>query len=269
MSLRQHSVGKGLLYLAALVAALSPSFYQAIFAVIGIGIIGMAHGASDLAVVESRKRTAFLSCYLVMMLCCLLFWQLSPAIALPSFLIASAIHFVLEEPPTKSWTIRLSLGIGLITLPTLFHAESTLQLLEYAGFSAQELPAFMVFMRLLGGITAFILIVATCRTRHYSSLRAVLALLFFPPLVGFTLGFLVLHAFPQTESRRDALGCKNYTHYLSMTWPILGLAVLFSLFLIIVCLPDTQNSVRSAFTVLTALAIPHLLITPYFERRKR
>jgi len=261
---RQKS-GWIVLYGAALAASLCPMVYQLIFASVAIGLLGMAHGASDLAVVRRGKKRLFLSGYLALMALCLLVWQTHPASALPIFLLASAMHFAIEEPQASGWPRRLAIGIGLITLPAVFYLRETTVLLSDAGFPTHSLALVMTVMQGIGILCAAQLFITSFVQRDYRILAGVLSLLFFPPLVGFSLGFLILHAFPQTRVRRHLLGCNNYYDYLRLTWPILSGALLFSLLAIIFIIPEAKKNVRILFTLLTALSLPHLIITPLFE----
>lgn len=257
-----------LLYGAAFAASFCPLVVQLLFASVAIGVVGMAHGASDLAVVPPEKRVGFLCGYVSIMTVCLLGWQHFPTSALPGFLVASAIHFTLEEPTQSGWLTRVALGIGLVTIPAVFYRNDTAELLSYAGFSPTALGLTMNLLQGTGALCAGGLICLMLFTQQYRRFTGVVALLFFPPLVGFSVGFLILHAFPQTDERCTALGCRNYYDYLQVTWPILVGALLFTFAAIFFLLPSAQNSVRNLFTLLTALALPHLLVTPLFERKR-
>ena len=261
--------GWAVLYGGALAASFCPMVYQLLFASVAIGLLGMAHGASDLAVVRPGKKRQFLSGYLALMALCLLGWKSYPTSALPIFLLASVGHFAIEEPLASGWRRRLAIGIGLITLPAVFYLHETTVLLSYAGFSSHSLALIMKIMQGMGILCAAQLLITASLQRDYRTLAGVLSLLFFPPLIGFSLGFLILHAFPQTRKRCYLLGCNNYYDYLRLTWPILCGALLFSLLAIMFILPEAQNTVRRLFTLLTALALPHLIITPFFESSKR
>jgi len=257
--------GWALLYGAALAASFCPMLFQLLFATVAMGIVGMAHGASDLAVVRPEKRVLFLSGYLTLMVLCLLVWQSYPAGALPVFLLASAVHFTVEEPAQSGWLRRLALGLGLVTIPAVFYRTDTALLLSYTGSSPHSLASAISVMHGIGILCAVLIFIPALVRKDYRTLTGVSSLLFFPPLIGFSVGFLILHALPKTHDRRRALGCENYYDYLRLTWPILCGALVFSLLAIIFVFPEAQKPVRTLFTLLTALALPHLLITPLFE----
>lgn len=256
-----------ILWGAALAASLSPLVIQIAFAVIAVGIIGMAHGASDLAIVASGKKLIFLTLYGLTITLCLVWWQFSPAIALPGFLIASAIHFGLEDGPKGKLLESIARGVSLVTTPAVLYTDALRSILGFAGLPAQLLTSFVTGMAVMGGITAGSLIITAILRRDHQLLVGTGALLLLPPFVGFSMGFLILHALPQTQQRRLQLGCTSYTHYFYATWPILAAAIALSAVAISVLLPTDPCGIRSLFAVLTALAIPHLLITPWFERR--
>ncbi|MEG8026446.1 bacteriorhodopsin [Sphingomonas aurantiaca] len=70
---------------AAAAASISALTVQLAFAVVAIGFIGMAHGASDLAIVEPRQRPLFVALYVLVGAVCLCWWVIDPAVALPAF----------------------------------------------------------------------------------------------------------------------------------------------------------------------------------------
>ena len=103
---------------AGLAAAFSPLLVQLGYAIIAIGVIGMAHGASDLAIVEHTRRPMFLALYGFVSLACLWWWTTEPAVALPLFLLASAIHFALEDAPSGTLGERACSRSTRASIPT-------------------------------------------------------------------------------------------------------------------------------------------------------
>ncbi len=259
------AIGWGLLAAAALAAAAGPTLIQLGFAVVAIGVIGMAHGASDLAVVARSRRASFLALYAIVSLTCLLWWSVAPTVALPLFLIASAVHFAAEDSSGISRTYRCALGVGLITIPAVFHAQDYGALLSYAA--GISIPAPIRLALVIMGISASILLLIRA-TRHRNMTLPIMiaALLILPPLIGFSLGFLVLHALPQTNARRRMLGCATYGAYLRVTGPILLAAILLAGLVAVIFVRVEPNGVRALFACITALAMPHLLVTPMFSR---
>lgn len=265
MTLPQQRAGWGMLWGAALAASFSPPVCQLLFAVIAIGVIGMAHGASDLAIVRPERQPLFLIGYGVAMVLCLIWWHISPALALPGFLLASALHFALEDAPDGSLPERLARGISLIATPATLHAAGWRTILQSAGLDAAALDALTTAMALAGGATAAALLIVGVTQRNWRLIAGTLALLLLPPFVGFSMGFLILHALPQTAQRRERLGCTGYMAYLRATWPVLLSALALAAITVCMMQPGDTQGIRSLFAALAALAIPHLLITPWFE----
>ncbi len=268
MILRQHT-GWLTLWGAALAASFSPLPVQLLFAVVAIGIIGMAHGASDLEIVRREQQCAFLAGYGVVIVLCLFWWHWRPAIALPGFLLASAIHFALEDAPHGSLAERLARGISLIATPAALHLTAYRTILHQAGLASAMPDSVTAGLAIAGGFTAAALLLTGIVRRDRRLLAGTLALLLLPPFVGFSVGFLILHALPQTRERRDLLGFRHYADYLRAVWPVLTAAILLAVLIMFMMHPVDTAGVRSLFAALAALAIPHLLITPWFEKPPR
>jgi hypothetical protein len=87
----------------------------------------------------------------------------------------------------------------------------------------------------------------------------------------------MLHAVPQTKERRDRLQCVTTTAYLRTsvppylraTAPVLIAAVMMVGIVGGLLLRWDLSGVRSLFAGIAALAMPHLLVTPYFEQVAR
>ena len=269
MTRRAPALGWGFLLAGALVASFCVLTVQLAFAALAVGVVGMAHGASDLAIVEHRRRPAFLMLYVSALFVCLMWWIVDPAIALPAFLLASAVHFGLEDAPASRPFERIARGISLVATPATLHAASLTRILDLAGVRESGAPAMVSILAVAGGAAAACLVIIGAARHDRRLLVGTTALLILPPLVGFSVGFLVLHAVPQTKERRDRLQCVTTIAYLRATGPILALAVLLVGIMGGVLLRWDPSGVRSLFAGVAALAMPHLLVTPYFDRVAR
>ncbi|MGE7204087.1 beta-carotene 15,15'-dioxygenase, Brp/Blh family [Sphingomonas sp. NPDC019816] len=258
-------IGRGALVLVALAASAGPRAGQLVFAILALGVVGMAHGASDLGVVAPARRPAFLLFYAAVSLICLAWWTAFPAIALPLFLVASALHFAAEDAPDTSWPERCALGTGLIAAPALFHPGEYAALLDLAA-GATTPPAIVTALRLVGGVASVMMIVRAGRRRDGTLAVGTAALLLLPPLVGFSVGFLILHALPQTEARRRHMALASQRAYLRAIAPVLIAALLIGSLVGLLFLRIETSGVRGLFAAIAALAMPHLLVTPAFTR---
>lgn len=268
MTTRASAIGGSLLLAAASAAALGSLTVQLAFAVVAIGVIGMAHGASDLAIVERRQRPLFLALYVLVGILCLSWWIANPAVALPAFLVASAVHFGLEDAPEGSILEKIARGTSLVATPAALHMGALTELLSLAGTST-FVPPMVAVMAFAGGGAAAWLIAGAIQRRDGRFLTGTAALLVLPPLVGFSVGFLMLHALPQTVERSDQLGCADIADYLRATGPILFSAVILIGITGGLLLRLDPSGVRPLFAGIAALAVPHLLVTPWFEPQER
>lgn len=75
----------------------------------------------------------------------------------------------------------------------------------------------------------------------------------------------MLHALPETMERRDRLGCNRTLVYLKTVMPIVVAAVLLAGVVAEVLLRFDLSGVRSLFAGIATLAVPHLLVAPWFE----
>jgi Brp/Blh family beta-carotene 15,15'-monooxygenase len=255
------------LTIAALATALAPPPVQLAFAILGIGVIGMVHGAGDLAVVALSRRPTFLTLYGLVSVTTLLWWTACPAMALPAFLTASAIHFGIEDAPEGSVAERVARGVGLIASPATLHRDGYMSLLHAAGGSGWTLVAYGQLLALLGGLAGAALLVLALTRRDMRLGGAVCELLILPPLIGFTIGFLILHALPQTNMRRERLGHASIIAYLRAVAPIILAALSLIGATILLLRHFEPTGVRGLFAGIAALALPHLLVTPMFEER--
>lgn len=256
-----------LLVVGAVAAAPAPLPLQLAFAILGIGVVGMVHGAADLAVVAPVRRPLFLAAYGVVSLVTLLWWTTDPAAALPAFLVASAVHFGIEDAPNGALSERLARGVALVAGPAMLHAAGYAALLRTAGGASSMLGTYTPILAAAGGAAVILLLILAWQRRELRLAGGVAALVVLPPLVGFTLGFLILHAMPQTIERRDRLGYANTMFYLRAVASVFGGAILLAAVVAGLLLHFDPSGVRGLFAGIAALAVPHLLVTPWFEVR--
>ena len=257
--------GTALLIAGAVAAAFAPLPVQLVFAILGIGVVGMAHGAGDLAVVEPARRSMFLLAYGIASTTTLLWWTINPAVALPAFLVASAVHFGIEDGAEGKPIERIARGVVLVAAPATLNAPAYAVLLRTAGGASSTLPTYTPILAAIGGAVGASLMALAWQRRDLHLASGVAALLLMPPLIGFTLGFLILHAIPQTAERRDRLGYFDNMSYLRAVAPVFGGALLLATFVGTLLLHFDPSGVRGLFVGIAALAVPHLLVTPWFE----
>ncbi|MDR6678194.1 beta-carotene 15,15'-dioxygenase, Brp/Blh family [Pseudomonas oryzihabitans] len=255
-----------LLLTAGLVSLAGGAGQLAFALVVGLGL-GLLHGASDLCLVSPARRPVFLGCYLATALACLLCWQLAGALALALFLLLSAWHFAHEDELFAGWLTSLALGLFILGGPALLHPAAVARLLALAmGPTASlALAQWLTWLLVLGGALSLpVLLLAAWQRRCPWLAVTLFAVVLAPPLVGFALGFYLLHAAPQTRVRQRLLGAASLKAYLWLTWPILLGAAVFTLAGGLVFLLQERTGIRALFAVLAAFAVPHMLVLPRF-----
>ncbi|MBB3951513.1 Brp/Blh family beta-carotene 15,15'-dioxygenase [Aureimonas jatrophae] len=271
--------GFALLGLAADIAA-GP--VPLVFAAILILGLGLPHGASDhLAAMAGRRMRddpvrllAFLVLYLGAVAITLVLWHAAPGATLAAFLALSAVHFAIDDVSDgMRWAERVARGLMPITLPALFHAEALAQLFAALSTSpgGDALAGVASFLALPVLALASLAVVLRLRDRERASaLELVLiagALLTFSPLVGFALVFALVHSRGQTHERMATLHLPTLRAYLLACSPTLvGAAILFAS-LAALFASGQAPALNVVFIGLAALTVPHMLVTPLFERR--
>ncbi|KUM39880.1 Brp/Blh family beta-carotene 15,15'-dioxygenase [Pseudomonas sp. EpS/L25] len=265
--MREAGRGWLALLLTAGLASLAGGAGQLAYALaVGLGL-GLLHGASDLRLVAPARRLAFLGGYLATALACLLGWQLAGKVALPLFLLLSIWHFAHEDELLADRLSSLALGLFIVGGPAVLHEAAVARLLALAmgPDAAPALAAWLGRLLALGGTLALpVLLLAAWQRRCPWLAATLLAAVLAPPLVGFALGFYLLHAAPQTGVRQRLLGASSFKAYLQLTWPILLGAALFTLAGGLVFLLQERTGIRALFAVLAAFAVPHMLVLPRF-----
>ena len=268
MEVRAPLIGWGALFLSALIAALLPASWQLGYAATMIAVLGLPHGAADLALVPSDQRITFLAAYLITILLVVLVWQVSPTLALSAFLLLSLTHFATDGQLDSDWARRWTIASALIAGPAILHRAEIANLFSAVGMAAGFAAALSSFLRAVGiGALAMLLITHPPRRSDpvpaTAELLAIVTLVFAPPLIGFAAGFFVLHAYGQTIMRQKTLELSGLGTYIIKTLPIL-LSAAIVLLAIILYAPPSAAGVRTLFIAISALAVPHMLVTPFW-----
>lgn len=264
-----RAAGRGwlALVLCAVAVSLIGGGLPLAFAVaVGLGL-GLLHGASDLHMVSASRRLPFIACYLAAALAYLALWQIASAVALVTFLLLSAWHFSHEDELFERPSERLALGAFIVGAPAVLHRQTVGYLLDLA--SGTHAPSTLGIglantLAVTGILASAVLLGAAWRKGDVRLAATLVATLCLPPLVGFALGFFVLHAAPQTCVRQRLLGTRKLGAYLRLTRPVLAAAALFALIVAAVFIRQEHTGTRSLFAVLAAFALPHMLVLPRF-----
>lgn len=257
--------------LAGLAASLLPTGGQLLFAAAAIAGLGLAHGASDLHVVDRLLRLPFLLTYVGAVAAVLICWQVSPGATLAGFLLLSALHFATDHHPTSDTAGGIRLGLLLVGGPALLHHAAVATLFR-AAVDPTRAGDLATVLAAAGGVALIQSIAIGVRQLGTGDGRAAAAtaagsimVLVPPPLVGFAFGFILLHARPQTIERMRELGYAHCSAYLRSVAPLLGGAAVVIAAAALTVIRGTAPATATLFAALAALAVPHMLVTPLFH----
>lgn len=262
---RPSTYAGGVFIAAAVGAALLPVGWQLAFAAIAIGLLGLPHGAGDLAVVPSERRPGFLLAYLGCIAVVGLLWRQVPVAGMVLLLVLSAVHFATDRPPRMDVVEAWATAGLLIGGPAVFHPRAVSILLATATGAASASDHLAALLRIVG-CAGTGLIVGKAFVRSGAPRRdgiAWIATLILPPLIGFSVGFVMLHADHQTRQRCEDLG-ESLIIYLRRVAPLLGGAAVV-LVGIAYWVARGRFDATLLFAGIAALATPHMLITPLWR----
>ena len=184
-------------------------------------IVGMPHGAYDLAAIRRtspnwRTTARRFSAYTLILLACLGLFLLLPAAAVVAFLFLAAHHFGISDSVWTRGRVNLAfsehlvgLGRGLVVLfsPFAFQPSASLapfvSIVQLVRTLPDPQPTAIASVAIILVLIGFALVSAASllpsrggRTEEWATLAAVVALsAFAPPLVAIGSYFLVIHAF--------------------------------------------------------------------------
>lgn len=240
---------------------------------------GLPHGAYDIALL--RRSVALgrsgvelaVSGYAAIAMLMVMLWMTLPLVALILFLAVAAVHFgedwqMLEEP-----LLRFAAGVAVIAAATLGHPAEVSMLFvamsdSRATIIAQIITAAAPVMLL---VTAVGIAVAwRDGSRHWAAATAVCLVLLavLPPVAGFALFFVFLHSPRHLAHTRTLLCDMTLARWLGTGALLSGLTILgwWGLRAMAPSRVDPTLVVQG-FQLLASVAVPHLLLSRWLERR--
>jgi Brp/Blh family beta-carotene 15,15'-monooxygenase len=237
-------------------------------------LMGAPHGALDPIYVRAFDGvssvwgwTVFGVFYVLLSLCVILIWRVSPFVFSIAFLAISAVHFSGDPPPGVSAWTRVTYGVAVLALPALFHRHEVEEIFamligpEPAGLVGAGLGALAPACV----VAAFVSMMAEARENPSAALEigVVCGLMTVaPPLVAFAVFFCGMHSprhFIRTINLIGGLTYKRaFQVSLWLTFAVAGGGVIgFA--------ADSSVSVDSRlaeaiFIGLAALTLPHMIV---------
>jgi Brp/Blh family beta-carotene 15,15'-monooxygenase len=240
---------------------------------------GLPHGAYDIALLRrtvALGRSGMVMAvggYALTTILMAILWMSLPLVALVLFLTVAAVHFggdwqMLDEP-----LLRLAAGVAVIAATTIGHpAEVSLLFVAMsdarASIIAQIITAAAPMTLLVTAVGIAVAWHAGSRQWAMAIALCLLLLIIVPPVAGFALFFVFLHSplhLAQTRLRLSDMS--------STLWLMTGAALSCSAMVGWTALHRfgplniDQSLVVQAFQLLASVAVPHLLLSCWLEKR--
>jgi Brp/Blh family beta-carotene 15,15'-monooxygenase len=200
-------------------------------------------------------------------------WLTIPLVALILFLVVAAVHFgedwaMLEEP-----LLRVAAGAAVIGAATIGHPSAV-----SGVFVAMSDPRAAVVARIVTAIAPVALLVTLVGialawrqgSRHWAAAMAVCLglLIVLPPVAGFALFFVFLHSPRHLAQTRVLLRDMTRARWIGTGALLSGVAILGWWGVRVIAPSRFDPSFGAqAFQLLASVAVPHLLLSRWLERR--
>ncbi len=200
-------------------------------------------------------------------------WLTMPLVALVLFLAVAAVHFgedwaMLEEP-----LLRVAAGAAVIGAATIGHPSAV-----SGVFVAMSDPRAAIVARIVTAIAPVALLVTLVGialawrqgSRHWAAAMAVCLglLIVLPPVAGFALFFVFLHSPRHLAQTRVLLRDMTRARWLGTGALLSGVAILGWWGVRVIAPSRFDPSLGAqAFQLLASVAVPHLLLSRWLERR--
>lgn len=242
---------------------------------------GLPHGAYDIALL--RRSVALdrsglglglaVGGYAAIAMLMVLAWMTLPLVALVVFLAVAAVHFgedwqMLEEP-----LLRFAAGAAVIAAATIGHPAEVSTL-----FVAMSDPRAAVIAQIVTAAAPVALLVTAVGvalawrdgSRHWAAAMALclVLLVVLPPVAGFALFFVFLHSPRHLARTRTLLHDMTRARWFATGALLSGVAILgwWGLRAMAPARFDATIVVQG-FQLLASVAVPHLLLSRWLDRR--
>lgn len=240
---------------------------------------GLPHGAYDIALLRrcvaldrSGLRLA-VGGYAAIAMLMVLLWTNLPLVALLLFLAVASVHFgedweMLEEP-----LLRIAAGAAVIAAATVGHPAEVSTL-----FVAMSDPRAAVITQIITAaapVTLLVTIVGIALvwrdgSRNWAAAMALclVLLVILPPVAGFALFFVFLHSPRHLARTRTLLRDMTPARWLG-TGALLSALAIIGWWGLRIMAPSRFDStvVVQGFQLLASVAVPHLLLARWLDRR--
>lgn len=240
---------------------------------------GLPHGAYDIALLrrsialDRRGLVIAVGGYIAIAMLMVLLWMTVPLMALLVFLTIASVHFGEDWPMLEEPLLRFAAGAAVVGAATIGHPAAVALV-----FVAMSDPRAAVIAQIVTAGAPVALLVTAVGTamawrdgsRHWATAMAVCLglLIVLPPVAGFTLFFVFLHSPRHLAQTRMLLPDMTLARLVGTGALLSGLAILGWWGLRAVSPSRFDPTiVAQAFQLLASVALPHLLLSRWLERR--
>ena len=240
---------------------------------------GLPHGAYDIALLRrfvalGRSGVAFaVAGYAAIAMLMAVLWMTLPLVALVLFLAVASVHFgedwqMLEEP-----VLRFAAGAAVIAAATIGHPATVSTLfVAMSGSRATVIAHVITATAPVALLVTAVGIAAAWRgeSRQWAAAMTLcfVLLVILPPVAGFALFFVFLHSPRHLTQTRMLLRGMTFIRWLRTGALFSALAVLgwWGMRTVMPSRVD-PTAVAQAFQLLASVAVPHLMLSTWLERR--
>jgi beta-carotene 15,15'-dioxygenase len=266
-----------------------PLAVQYILAACLLMVMGLPHGAFDIALEHRARREArlppvatrqMIALYLAIAGAMSAFWLLSPTGALILFFLLAIEHFSEEMRSGLDPWIARAAATAMLTAPALFHRPELVALfgIILGGETESGLGAVFLMiapMAMASAVSGAAMLIAERRFHEAAKIVIVVAvMLVLPPVIGFTAYFCFEHA-PLYLRKVDARLHIFASHRLMMQGAGCTIVAFAATAALALAMPQaffSEASVKAAFIMLSVLTLPHMtmpqLLAWFFGDRK-
>lgn len=249
-----------------------------------VAVLGLPHGALDPVVARRvglwqgpRGLAAFTLGYLAVSAAVIGLWLVAPVASLVAFLLISAAHFGGDWNARGPISLRLLVGMGLLSMPALADEAAVAEL--YVTLSGEAAALIAMVQNALGPLLLTGMIAAAAIAARHSArdgieivIAAALALTT-PPLVFFIIYFCLLHSARHLREgfaeERGVLPRRTVVAIVVAATAAPLVAALAFLAATSAAAPLDDQLVRVVFIGLAALTVPHMVVVTLGDRARR
>ncbi len=241
---------------------------------------GMPHGAYDIALLarigttSPRQLATAVLAYVAVAGTMAALWLTMPLAALIVFLAVAAVHFGEDWTMIGEPLLKVAAGTAIIAAPAIGHPTEVARLFAAIadGDGGLIVARTMLAVAPVALLVTVVGIVVAWRdgARAWAAAMtiAIAMLIVAPPVAGFALFFVFLHSPRHLAAARTSLRDMSLFRWLA-TGAGMSAAAIVGWLALSTSLPRflTPDITAQAFQLLAAVAVPHLLLSRWIERR--